>query len=99
MKKPECTTGYNLSRTSPGDKNLRMVCLYAKHRELLKQILENIGGYESSGICENHYDYAIYDSNRELNEEEIQEKMEFEKKIEEARKKSVPREETEGKSE
>lgn len=58
----------------------RILCLYYHHRKLMADLLDSIGGFESSGICSEHEDYAVWHANQPPTEEEIARRKEFEER-------------------
>jgi len=59
MEKPKkCESGFNMKHIDLDQRHIRMLCLFGRTREILKDLLESVGGQESSGICSECEDYA-----------------------------------------
>lgn len=90
MEKPlKCTRGFNMKRLGEPHEKLRLLCLFAEHRQLIKDLLHDVGGWESSGICDEHEEYACWHANQPETEEERNQRMKFEEMREMARKRAL----------
>lgn len=87
-KNEKCSPRFNMRPISPDRRDIRILCLYAKHRDLIKSVLESVGGSESSGICEEHFEWAVFDSNQPETEDQRKRREEFERRKEEAMRKA-----------